>query len=754
MEILLVAGGAAFIIFIGLAVMVARFYRQIEQGKALIINKSGAEPVVTFTGGVVLPVIHRAEMMDISVKKIDVDRRGREGLICKDNIRADIKVTFFVRVNKTADDVLKVAQSLGCVRASDQATLDELFSAKFSEALKSVGKALDFEGLYTERESFRDQIIAMIGKDLNGYVLEDAAIDYLEQTPLELLDPQNILDSDGIRKITDLTTKRNVATNELKQAESMAIGKQNLDSQEALFRYEQQLAEADAKKNEEVANSRSRAEERSKRVAIDEQLETKKKSEKAKEESLVAEQNAMRGAMQAEQARLRDLGIEQVRVQKARDVEEIERKKETQVRDIQREEELEMKKRKIADVIRERIAVDKTVATEEESIKDLRAQAGANRDKEVLIIAAEAQAQQGLVKDIKKAQADEEVAKFRARQRLTLADAELEAADRDARAKIRLAEGAQSEQATEGLAQMRVKEADAQATEKQGLAKVRIRDAEVTVKEREGKVDAEVIRARENANADAIRQKGLAAAQVREAEAQAIEKLGLAEAASLRERLLAEATGKTADAQAIEKVGLAEAASLREKLLAEAAGKTADADAIQKRMSAEADGLRQKGEAMRALDGVGREHEEFRLELDAKRNIALEQVRARIEMAARQAEILGKAFDQAKIQIVGGDGAFFDRFGKSVSLGESIDATVDHSTTLKAVLKEHLSGERNLMEDLKDIAGSVSTSNVRDLTLSAVLGRLAKSTDDKDAKAKLGTLLAQAKELGVDKLTP
>ena len=41
--------------------------------------------------------------------------------------------------------------------------------------------------------------IISIGKDLNGYALEDIAIDYLEQTPLETLDPNNVLDAEGIR---------------------------------------------------------------------------------------------------------------------------------------------------------------------------------------------------------------------------------------------------------------------------------------------------------------------------------------------------------------------------------------------------------------------------------------------------------------------------------------------------------------------------------------------------------------------------
>ena len=164
------------LIVFGAGVIIARFYRKVDQGRALIVNTMRPEPTVTFTGKTVWPIINRAEVMDISVKTIELDRRGKEGLICRDNIRADIKVTFFVRVNKTSEDVLKVAQSIGCVRASDPETLEALFVAKFSEALKTVGKRLDFEELYIKRDDFKDQIIQVIGKDLNGYVLDDAAM--------------------------------------------------------------------------------------------------------------------------------------------------------------------------------------------------------------------------------------------------------------------------------------------------------------------------------------------------------------------------------------------------------------------------------------------------------------------------------------------------------------------------------------------------------------------------------------------------
>src|SRR6266498_2088956 len=97
----------ALLVVIGLVFVISRLFRKVEQGKALIISKVKRVDV-TFTGAVVLPVLHKAEVMDISVKTIEIERTGQEGLICQDNIRADIRIIFFVRVNKTTEDVVKV----------------------------------------------------------------------------------------------------------------------------------------------------------------------------------------------------------------------------------------------------------------------------------------------------------------------------------------------------------------------------------------------------------------------------------------------------------------------------------------------------------------------------------------------------------------------------------------------------------------------------------------------------------------------
>ncbi len=710
----LLIGLAIFgVVVFGVVVILSKFYRMVDQGTALIVNRRTSGPEVTFTGATVWPIINRAEMMDISVKTIEIDRRGKEGLICKDNIRADIKVTFFVRVNKSADGVLHVAQAIGCAHASNPRIIADLFSAKFSEALKTVGKNMNFEDLYTKRQIFKDEILKVIGTDLNGFTLDDCAIDYLEQTPIESLDKDNIMDAEGIKKITDLTVIQNVKTNELRQKERMEIGSQNLASDEAIFRFDQRRAEAEAKKAKEIAVAQAREENEARRVAELEHKQTLLARHKNEEETLVANEAKERGVLVARQAKEREVAIEIERVKKAQQLEALSREREVEIQRINKDKEIEGKKKEIADIIRTRVAVDKTVAEEEERIKDVRVLADANRNREAVKIAAEAQAAEAFVGTVKAAEAGAEAAKHKGREQLAIAEAELEAADKQARAKIRLAEGIQAEAAAEGLAKVRVKEADAAAVEKVGM------------------VEARVALEKMQSVAMGEEKQGLAKVKVAEAEAAAIEKKGLADALVIKERLTAEASGEEQKGLAKVRVAEADAAAIQKKGAAEA-------DASRQKYSAEAAGITEKAAAMKALDPESRAHEEFRIKLAVNKDIAMQSLATRLSIAEHQGEILAKAFEHAKIQIVGGDGQFFDRFIKAVSLGQQFDTALDQSDTLRTVFGDYLSGK----------GGGGGGEGP---TLSSLLGRLMSGADG-DARDKIAKLQARAKEMGIDDL--
>ena len=108
----LVIAASIVVALLGLVGMFKAFYIKVPQGTALIVNDLSSTPKVHFTGALVYPVIYKKEFMRISLITIEVDRRGKDGLICRDNMRADINVAFYLRVNETPQDVLKVSYDM------------------------------------------------------------------------------------------------------------------------------------------------------------------------------------------------------------------------------------------------------------------------------------------------------------------------------------------------------------------------------------------------------------------------------------------------------------------------------------------------------------------------------------------------------------------------------------------------------------------------------------------------------------------
>lgn len=657
---LLLGIGVVVVIVVALLAMFKAFYVKVPQGTALIINDMSSTPKVKFTGGLVYPVIHKKEFMKISLITLEVDRRGKEGLICKDNMRADITVAFYLRVNETPEDVLKVAKSIGVDRASDKAAVNELFNAKFSEALKTVGKQIEFVKLFENRQEFRDRIVQVIGEDLNGYALEDVAIDYLEQTPKAALDPHNILDAEGIRKITELTAAQNVVTNELERNEEMAITKKNVETREALLALERQQADAEARQKREIATIQAREEAETRKVQEEERLKAEQARIATQEQVDIREENRLREVEVAQQNRQRAVVIEAEKVTRARDLEIVSREREVELQRIEKEKALEVEKAHIANVVRERVAVEKTVAQEEERIKEVRQVSEADRLKQVAVLQAQAEAEEALVKQVKKAEADEAASRHKAVEITVVAQAELEAATQQAEAKKRLAEGVQAERAAPGLADARVREVAAAALEKEGLA--------------QAKVTAEQLMA----EAKGLEEKGLAEARVIDARADAVEKQGLAEAKVEAEKLIAIAKGEQeqglARAKVTSEVGNAEAAVLLEKLMAEAKG------------------LAEKFATLGQLGDTARAHEEFRMQLEKSFEQAIAGIEASKHIAREQAEVLSSALSKANIDIVGGEGAFFDKFASGLSMGKFLEGAAGKSPIVNDLLQKFIGG--------------------------------------------------------------
>ena len=657
---------------IGAFIGFSRFFRKVQQGQALVRNGVGGTRV-SFNGIFVFPIVHQAELMDISVKRIEIERRGPEGLICKDNMRADIKVAFFVRVNKTEPDVLRVAQSIGCQRASNLDLVRTLFDSKFSEALKTVGKRFDFVELYNERSTFKDEILKVIGTDLNGFALDDCAIDFLEQTQLENLDPENILDAEGIKKITELTATQAKLSNQIQRDKEKVIKQQDVQAQEAILELERQLAETRAKQARDVASVIAREEAETAKIQHEERLKSERARITTEEELAIATENKDRQVLVAQRNKERTDAVEVERVTRDRDLEVIERQRVTTLKGIEKEKAVEIEKKNIQEVIKDRVSLEKTVVVEQQKMKDAEAFATADREKQVALTNAEKNAQEQLIQKIKEAEAAKQAAQL--------------AAEQAAFTSIKAAEAAKQS-------------AELHAQELLTLADAR----------------------QESAAKDAAAEKSIA-------------------------------EGKTASSAA---VGLGEAQVALAKAEASQKQGTVDAEVTQLKLAAEADGITKKAQAMKLLEDAGRQHEEFKLNLDKDKAIALAEISIQKDIAAAQAGVLGEAMKSAKIEIVGGETQFFDKITNAIGNARAIDRMVEGSRTLTDVKETFFNGDPDYFKaQLKTVVDQfgLTAEDTKNLTLSALFAKLIGLNPDATTLNKLTSMIGAASRFGLTEQT-
>ncbi len=199
--------------------------------------------------------------------------------------------------------------------------------------------------------------------------------------------------------------------------------------------------------------------------------------------------------------------------------------------------------------------------------------------------------------------------------------------------------------------------------------------------------------------ADKVRVEAEAMRDAAEKETAATKMLADAESAKQAAGGLAEARVQEAKAIALEKQGMVEAAIALEKYHSEATGIT------------------EKAEAMKKLDSVGKEHEEFKLRLEKEQSVEIAAIDAQRGIAESQASVLGDALKSARIDIVGGDGTFFDQITNAVKGGKAIDRFVYNSRVATDIKDTFFDGNPEYLRDkLRSLAEQMNLGRMRSKT--------------------------------------
>ncbi|GAB4110884.1 MAG: flotillin family protein [Thermoflexibacter sp.] len=422
---ILVPAGIVVIFLIFIFALLNAFLKKAAPGTALVKTGLGfSHPQVSTSSSIVIPLLHRIETIDLTVKIVKIIRKGSDSLSCADGIRAEVEVDFYVKINSVEEDIRRVATTIGCDRASNLQTIKELFEAKFADALKTAGSKLTFDQLYQNRHQFRDEILIALGHTqggdviLNGYRLDDVAIHYLEQLPLSKHDENNVLDAKGIKEIAQRTSGEAESANKRLREREITIAVQNQEARTKQLQIEQDLKEKEAIQQREIK------ERVSKENALAEK--TKQEQESIEQQAFIEKERAVKIA---EEKKLQETRVVEALREKAILVAQQEKEQAVEIAKIQRET-------MTAEQLKQKLAMLEATAKQEalkikaeEQAITVKAIEVANRQKQIEVTNAEKEAQVQLAKN--NVESDTEAYRL-----MTIAKAKKEAAELELQAAV------------------------------------------------------------------------------------------------------------------------------------------------------------------------------------------------------------------------------------------------------------------------------------------------------------------------------
>ncbi|OGY41412.1 MAG: hypothetical protein A2Y67_02690 [Candidatus Buchananbacteria bacterium RBG_13_39_9] len=420
-QMVLMGFGVLGLIIGGILVTIAKLYVKTSANIAFYRTGQGKPKVIIDGGAIVVPVIHSLIEVLLETMKLEVVKNGPEALICKDCLRADISVGFYIRVKKDEIGVKAAATSFGRDATNPNAIKDRLME-KLVSALRSVAMIMDLNELNQNREKFAKAVQDAVSKDIeiNGLILETVTIFRLDMTDPKNLKEDNVFDAEGLKKASAITQAQKIQRNEIERNAELAITKRNVDTRKNVLAQLQDQAFAEADQKAKVANQQAEKEKDVAQFKIeqDQQVATK---EVEKEQAIQAAGFKKEAALAVESQK-----TETAKITKDQAVEVANRQREVAVADAEAKRATAQATQRLAEAT-EQEAAQKVITAAEVEV--------AERNKKKAVIMADQEGEQQLIKQKKSADA---AAYTKTRE----AEADKVAAENQAQAQIRLAEAA------------------------------------------------------------------------------------------------------------------------------------------------------------------------------------------------------------------------------------------------------------------------------------------------------------------------
>ncbi|WP_299464695.1 hypothetical protein [uncultured Microscilla sp.] len=223
------------------------------QTKQALVRVGAGGTVISFDQIQVVPFFHRLTIIDLSLQRLSLHLSESQAILCKDFIKADVKVVFDIKVGANPSYIQNVFHSFDTDQLTDPTYLAQWFLPHFEHALRVVGQTMDFEDLRSQPDKLRDMALEVIGKDLSGFELEDMLVESIERTFVDFYNEEDYLEQQGKAKAKQLAMRAPIKEESVGGEEADALLHKNLMAEEARQALEVELVEVEIAQQLEIA---------------------------------------------------------------------------------------------------------------------------------------------------------------------------------------------------------------------------------------------------------------------------------------------------------------------------------------------------------------------------------------------------------------------------------------------------------------------------------------------------------------------
>lgn len=196
--------------------------------------------VILNGGCVVLPGFHELTRVPLREISIDVERTGKLAVRTRDYLRADMRVTFYVCINATEEDVLTAAARLSQGNKITPEDIKNALEKRADDAIRAAAKTKSLAEIDSDKLGFAQEVLNLVQQDLNkvGLTLNNIAISEIQES--DTYDTNNFFDAQGVRLRTETIQRSIQQKREVELSTQVAIEQKELDAQKRSLQIQQE----------------------------------------------------------------------------------------------------------------------------------------------------------------------------------------------------------------------------------------------------------------------------------------------------------------------------------------------------------------------------------------------------------------------------------------------------------------------------------------------------------------------------------